>query len=454
MLRILKTRAGPGVAGSGLRWSLVLSVLFALQPAFGADTPAVSGDAAGLPVIREIVFTGNEVTRREILAQEMLVHVGGPADPVLIEQSRQAIMNLGLFVSVFAITDARDDGVVLRIHVKEKYYFLPVPKLNRNEQNQISLGAEIAIDNLGGFNQQFKLRYESEDAPGLSNREITSYYAGYYYPRLLGTTFNLRSEIGKDVSPAEEVSGTSLLSLYEKEAWTATLMLTRWLNPVGPSHGWLAGGGLVWRRNIYDYVSGPSTPTFQDSMAVGIAASIQFVDVADYLYSRSGIDYGYTGEYGSKTLGSDTHYNRHEFYYRRYFLFDAAKHENVDVQAKLGLSSGDMFLGDLYAYAIGGNKSLRAYDSGSITGNAYALLNVQYLRSLFGYNPLRGSVFIDAGNAYPNNLELHLGKLHWDVGLGLRLRLKAFVKVDLRLDVAYAPETNQTRAFLGTREMF
>ncbi len=451
MVGTFKTRAGSGVVR--LRRSLALLALLALQPALGAETAGVPA-AAGLPLIREVLFTGNAVTRREILDQEMLVHVGDPADPALIEKSRQAIMNLGLFVSVLASTETRDDGVALRIHVKEKFYILPVPKLNRNEQNQISLGAEIAIDNLGGLNQQLKLRYETEEAPGLSEGEITSYYAGYFYPRLVGTPYNLRTEISKDVSPAEAVSGTSLISLYEKDAWFANLMLTRWLNPIGPSRGWLTGGGLVWRRNIYDFVSGLPDPAFQDSKAVGVTASLQFIDVVDYLYSRSGIDYGYAGEYGSKTLGSDTHYTRHELYYRRYFLLDGGNHENIDVQAKLGLSSGDMFLGDLYAYGIGGSKSLRAYDSGSITGNAYVLLNVQYLRPLFGYNPLRGTVFLDAGNAYPNNLELHLGKLHWDVGLGLRLRLKVFVKVDLRLDVAYAPETSRTRVFLGTREMF
>jgi len=437
-----------------LRFGLALLTVFALPSASGADAPLATPDAVTHAVIRDIEFTGNTVTRRSILEQEMLVHVGDPADPVLIEKSRQAIMNLGLFVSVSATLEPRDDGVALRIHVKEKYYLLPVPKLNRNEQNQVSLGAEITLDNMAGFNQQLKLRYETEEAPGLSKGEIVSYDAGYFYPRLLGSAYNLRSNVGKEVSPAEVVSGVSLISLYKKEAWTADISLSRWLEPIGPSRGWQVGGGLVWRRNIYDYVSGLPTASFQDSKAVGISALVQHIDVADYLYSRSGIDYGYVGEYGSKMLGSDTHYTRHAFYYRRYFLLEGGNHENIDVQVKLGLSSGDMFFGDLYAYGLGGNKSLRGYDSGSITGNSYVLLNVQYLRPLFGYKPLRGVLFLDAGNAYPSNLEFHIGKLLWDAGVGLRLRVKALVKVDLRLDVAYAPDTGLTRVFLGTREMF
>jgi outer membrane protein assembly factor BamA len=113
-----------------------------------------------------------------------------------------------------------------------------------------------------------------------------------------------------------------------------------------------------------------------------------------------------------------------------------------------------MFPTDNYAYALGGNKNLRGYDSSSFTGNAFVLLNVQYLRPLFGYKPLRGVVFVDIGNTYPSNREITLGKLHSDIGVGLRFRLKSFVKIDLRVDAAYAHETGEWTYFAGTKEMF
>ena len=34
---------------------------------------------------------------------------------------------------------------MLRIVVKEKYYILPVPKLNRDDDNKYQLGAEISV---------------------------------------------------------------------------------------------------------------------------------------------------------------------------------------------------------------------------------------------------------------------------------------------------------------------
>jgi outer membrane protein assembly factor BamA len=238
------------------------------------------------------------------------------------------------------------------------------------------------------------------------------------------------------------------------EAWTASLQVSRWLAPRGPSRGWQVGAGLVWRRNGYDYISGAPTDTFQDGRAVGISALGQFLDVRDYLFSRSGKEYGYIGEFGAPVLGSDTQYSRHEFFYRRYILLEGRPHENLEFQGKLGLSSGEIFVTDEYAYSLGGSKTLRAYDSGSITGNSYILFNLQYLRPFFDYFPLRGAVFLDVGNAYPSNEKIDLGDLKWDVGIGLRLRLKSFVKIDLRVDVAYSYDTGEYKVFAGTKEVF
>jgi len=80
--------------------------------------------------------------------------------------------------------------------------------------------------------------------------------------------------------------------------------------------------------------------------------------------------------------------------------------------------------------------------------------NVQYLRPFFGYYPLRGALFLDIGNAYPNNETINLGDLKWNVGIGLRLRLKSFVKIDLRVDASYTYDTREYKFFAGTREVF
>lgn len=424
----------------------------------GAEPEGVPAIATAGDLITEIRFVGNDVTRERILRQEMVVSEGDVADPLLIERSRQAIMDLGLFTSVRATLEPHPQrGRTLVIVVKEKFYVLPIPKLNRDDENNFSVGAELTVDNFAGLNQQLQLRYETETADELvSEGEITTWSFGYNYPRVGGSPWVLTTDIYQASVPAEVVSasGTEVTSLYDQETWTASVLASRWLNLRGPSRGWLVGGGVVWRRNSYEYRSGTVTDTFFEQNAVGIVGQAQFRDIRDYLFSRSGWEYGYRGEFGEPVIGADQHYTRHEFFYRRYILLPGRPHTNIDMQAKLGLSSGEIFTGEEYAYALGGNKSLRGFDSGSFTGNAYTLLNVQYLQPLFGYNAFRGVLFLDAGNAYPSNAELHLGDIKWDVGVGLRVRVKSLVKIDLRVDAAYAPETGEWSYFAGTKEMF
>jgi outer membrane protein assembly factor BamA len=452
--------AGAHVAGGSLRfWQALCLACLALPWSVVAqddvrDTDQLPVVSASSRVITRIEFVGNRVTQPRIMLQEMLVKEGDIADSALIERSRQAIMDLGLFTSVDASVDEHEDGSVLRIVVKEKYYILPVPKLNRDDDNNISLGAEISLDNLAGLNQQLKLRYETEDAAGLSGGKIDTNTLSYNYPRMFGSPYVFGADINQIRLPAEVVTGTAVTSLYEQEALTASLQVSRWLAPRGPSRGWQVGAGLVWRHNAYDYVSGAPTDTFQDAQAVGINVLGQFLDVRDYLFSRSGKEYGYVGEFGAPVLGSDTQYTRHEFFYRRYLLIEGRPHENLEFQGRLGLSSGDIFAGEGFAYSLGGSKTLRAYDTGSFTGNSFVLFNLQYLRPFFDYYPLRGALFLDVGNAYPNNERINLGDLKWDVGIGLRLRLKSFVKIDLRVDVAYAYDTGEYKVFAGTKEIF
>lgn len=438
-----------------LFWLLCVTVALPVlaQPAAENATGEPAGSASA-DIITAIEFAGNRVTNPKILRYEILVKEGDVADPVLIERSRQAIMDLGLFTSVVASVERRADGSVLTFVIKEKYYILPVPRLNRDDDNNISLGAEISIDNLAGLNQQLKLRYETENATGLSGGKIDSNTLSYNYPRVFGSPYQFRTDISQNRQPAEVVTGATVTSLYDLEAWTTSLQVSRWLAPRGPSRGWQVGAGLVWRRNGYDYVSGAPTDRFRDAHAVGVSVLGQFLDVRDYLFSRRGREYGYKGEFGAPALGSDTQYTRHELFYRRYLLLEGRPHENLEFQGRLGLSSGDIFAGEDYAYTLGGSKTLRAFDTGSFPGNSFVLFNLQYLRPFFDYYPLRGAVFLDIGNVYPSNETINLGDLKWDVGIGLRLRLKSFVKIDLRVDAAYAHDTGEYKVFAGTKEVF
>lgn len=446
---------------AGCRWAFGVLYFLTLLPGMGGNARAAE-PATAHGVIVAIEFVGNKVTREKILRQEMSLKEGDVSDPVQIEISRQAIMDLGLFTSVRFETEPRAEGVLLRVTVKEKYYILPVPKLNRDDDNKFSYGAEISFDNLSGLNQKLKLRYEEEDSSEVVGEKTNTSLISYNYPRLNGSPWTLGVDISKTHSPLQ-ISVRNTLQDLDRDAWTASVQASRWLNESGPSQGWQLGGGLIWRRNVYDVAWRRSVlpedlntqvDPYRDAQAVGFSGLVQFVDVRDFLYSRSGVEYGYSGELAAPILGSDTHYTRHDFFYRKYISFPDRLHENIDVQARLGLSSGNIFANDSYSYSLGGSKTLRGYKTGSFLGNSYVLLNAQYLRPFFGYYELRGVLFFDIGNVYPSNTEINLGDLKWDVGVGIRWRLKSFIKIDLRVDAAYSHDREDWEFFAGTKEIF
>lgn len=406
------------------------------------STPMIMG------TIDEIRFVGNKTTRPEIFLQEMLVRVGDTADLEMIERSRQAIMDLGLFKSVTASLMQEDERTILRITVKEKYYTLPVPKLNRDADNNFTLGAQLRMDNLAGLNQRLKLTYETEKVDNADGLSRTSRLE-YAYPRFRGSYYNLAAHAGRTRTPTEtQVAG--LPEIYTQELSIAEFTLDRWLQRDIPGVGWRAGGGLSWQQQFYDVYAG--TPQdLKEARGVAVTTLVEYTDVHDYLYSRSGQVYGYNGRYGAPFLGSDNDFTTHRFYYRGYFQLSDKPHRTFDMQLQLGLGSDPLF-GP--AYALGGSSTLRGYPSGSITGNAFFLANLEYQTPFYDYYPLRGGVFMDIGNAYASNSELDFFDLKTSVGLSLRLKLRSFVKIELRVDYAYAVESGETKVYAGTKEQF
>ncbi len=399
-------------------------------------------------IISEIRFVGNQTTRPEIFHQVMLVKVGDPANPEMIERSRQAIMDLSLFKSVTAELLQEAGRTVLLIVVKEKYYILPIPKLNRDADNNFTLGAQLRMDNLAGLNQRLKITYETEKVDTADDLSTTSRLE-YSYPRIRGTPYDIEINVARTRLPSDKVVDGAP-EIFEGEVSTAGIGVTRWVKQDLPGVGWRVGSGLTWQKQFYDVYAG-APQDLKQGRGVAITALVEHTDVHDHLYSRSGKVYGYNGVYGSPPLGSDSDFTTYRFYFRGYFPLTDKPHRTLDMQVQLGLGSDQLF-GP--AYALGGSNTLRGYASGSITGNAFFLANVEYQTPLFDYYPLRGGIFMDIGNAYPSNSELDFSGLKTGLGISLRLKLKSFVKIELRVDYAYAVETGETKVYAGTKEPF
>lgn len=434
--------------------NIIQLISYGLVTSFLYGYIATASEPSAFPLITEIRFIGNETTKPEVIRYEMLVQEGSAADPKLIELSRQSIMNLGLFKSVKTRLTPIENGLLLEITVEEKFYILPLPRLDRNAEGDISYGAEITIDNLGGYNQKLKIINLTKEISN-SDAVINSWSLDYSNPRIQGSPFRLDLFLRSKGEATINFDSSQLgENVYKHSSSNYGFTLSRWLKFTGLSQGWRAGAGFLRREAIYDFVSGDYNQ-YRSGESAAITTLVDYTLVNNFLYSRQGANYGYKGEYGSPQIGSDYLYFRHQFYYKRFYpVHDQPKHTTFNIQMKLGLYHDDTNGANPDSYAVGGSSTLRGYPRDGETGNAYFVTNLALYRPLFGNPALRGVLSMDIGDAYSDVLSMQPIGLKSTVGLGLRYKIVSLVKAQLVVDIGYHPADGNYKIYISTQDIF
>jgi outer membrane protein assembly factor BamA len=399
--------------------------------------------------ISEIQFKGNKVTQESILRQELTIKEGDPLDQEKIKASRQTVMDLGLFKSVDV--EVTESGVVIYT-VSEKHFILFLPRISYDsDENELKPGARLTVNNIAGLNQRMKLTYIQSDAEDADNGNRNELGLEYEYPKILGGPYNLRTSFNIVHSPLQYFQGGISVAEYKKNDLDFSFLVTRWFNKTGPSSGWVLGGGMRYVDHNYKYVSG-MPGVFADDHAVSLLVSLGYTDLHDHLYSRSGVEYGYSIEQSAEFLGSEYQFNRHQFYYRQFMPLDRI-HHNLNVQARIGFSAGASSNLDNDAYTINGYGDLRAY-SEEVEGDAFMIVNLEYLRPVLGRNHIRSLVFVDAGDTFDNNSDISLSDLKWAAGFGLRWKIKSFVSLDLSMEYGRNFDSGENKFYFKTKGAF
>ena len=401
--------------------------------------------------ISAIDFSGNTHTRREILLQEMSIHVGDAVDAQAIEQSRQAIMDLGLFKSVSAKLEEGEEGTHLLITVEEKFYFIPLPRIDLRPDGTNAYGLELRVDNIGGLNQRLKVFSQQKRAPSGEVRRSDELLVGYTYPRMVGTPYRLSVNTEGRRKELDAIDGQGTVTAnYRREVRAFSFLVSRWSRQDGPSQGWAGGLGLSWRKEAYTLESG-APADYVSGNATSLNYLFGYTSVHEFPYYRSGYAYGYQGNLASQRAGSDFSYNSHLFYYRSYNPVVKGE-SNLNWQLRLGLANGSAFGSP--AYSLGGADTLRGFAAGANKGNAFWLANVEYLRRISGFRQLRGVLFMDVGNSYRGVLQINPAKLKSGVGFGLRWKVQFLVDLTLGWDFAYGVNSGERISYFGTSTTF
>ncbi len=426
---------GPAVMPAVLVAMLALVMLTVPTPSAWADEPPD-------PVIRAIEFRGNDTTKPEVMQREIVMAIGDTAHPALLEHSRQAIQDLGLFRKVRVVQEPVEGGVRVVFVVEEKWYVLPYPRLTANSDGQNSIGAELRWNNIGGLNHSLRTVVSSADRQEEGRGREFSVQASYKAPFVFDSPYTLNLSGTHATTPIEE-SGF----VYDETLDEFQVLGSRKISFGGAaSQGWSAGAGGLWRRQ---QVAGENAPAPNGSAIAGVMELV-YRNVHDRIYSEVGSRFDSRFEFADQHALSDYSYYRLTADYRRSIPLGLTPHQTLEWGFEGGVANnGPPRRED--TFSLGGTNGLRGYARNSFQGDFYYLMSVNYLRPLI-WDWMRLVVGVEGGNVY-READMINTNVRWSAHLGLRVRAPRLVNFEFELGLAL-PLDNDSGRIYGSRNGF
>ena len=400
-------------------------------------------------VIGNIRFEGNERTRESILRREMYITEGDKLDYAKIEDSIQGIRDLDLFKSVtYYITEdysqstAQGNLAELVITVEEKIYTLIIPRI-KVQDNQLRVGMHLRLDNLFGLDHS--LRYLIERKGDFEGVTEMRQRMNYNYPNINGSKYSMNLSLVDENAVTEETENSFQNSLNQ----SFSVSLHKWLNPGHRKTGRYISAGIGHTSRTHETLDGVF---IDEALANSISLEYGYREVHEYDYNRGGRHYGYMGELSHESFGSDSEFFKHLLFYRAYYRFDSRPDDNLNVQTLIGYSDNDI-LGD-EAFTLDFSNDLRGYERNRFSGNSMVLVNLEYITPSSFYPTLRYVGFMDIGNTYDSEKTFQPDGVNVGFGVGIRWKIPAFVKVDLRLDLGYGVTDENYQVTVGSHYAF
>lgn len=416
--------------------AVVAPWLLACAQAVAAQA-APEAAVADARVIRSIAFEGNDVTQPSVMLREIVIKQGDAADAVAIERSRQAIQDLGLFRSVEVRESPADGGVAVTFVVEEKWYILPIPRVDANSEGESGAGISVRWFNVWGLNHTLRANWSRRDEEKVNKGEVENYGLSYAMPFVADSPWGLGIGGGHSTTPITDFGG------YTETVNSASIGLSRSFAHGPASQGWSAGAALNWSEQATD---GPTAPAPYGE-ATALALSTSYRDLHFNLYSEDGVYFSGAVSGATEGLGSDYSVGSVSVKAGRYVLVGETPHQNVNVFFATASRHGGPteYETSTGAYALGGASTLRGYPGDFLVGDFYYHLAGEYVRPLY-FPWLRGAVVAEVGNAW-EDLGNSDSRVYASVGFGIRLRLTFLVNVEVEAGVAFPLDGGSQRFF-------
>ncbi len=401
-------------------------------------------------IISAISFTGNHVTLNRTLEQRIDLRVGQRCSAEDLSNSRQAIMNTGLFQSVDVSFD--EDTKAVGFNVTERHYILPLPRISRNADGEVQLGGQLRFDNVRGLNHKFKLsarRELEEDGKGNAGNRVS---ARYEIPQFLNTDLGASVSISGVSRTEDSFENAVAVGVVKRREHALNIGMSKYLQSSTSLQGWRVDVGASYTDRDYQLKDG-SFGTLVSGTNAELRVKISNNQLQLDEYRRRGSHYGAVIAVAKNGFLSDFSYVRLSAYYRLYFPLVSDVYENINVQLRVGAANRGAF-GEP-SFHIGGSSTLRGFSSDVLQGERMAVANVEYLRSFKKKPGLRWAMIMDFA-AVKNDDPWRMSDIRGGVGGGLRWKIRSFVNTDLKLDIAYGlgDGGGDRKVYFGTSVVF
>lgn len=400
--------------------------------------------AAAQQTLVDVVFEGNDTTRRSTLMRQLTVEIGQPIDDKSAEASRQSIQDLGLFKSVTAALEPVDGGQRLRITVDEKFYLLPLPRLDFNSDRELSFGGKLDWSNVSGLNHDLELVVEQGENAEDDLGDERVYQLVYDAPFVIGSHYDLRFAASHVTTPVTDTVNGVDLTADEREM-DFSLGLFRQLGTRRFGKGWRVGGALNWRSR--EFVEDPAPPS--RGTVTSVTAAADYRDLRDLLFSRRGYAFGIRYETTVDEAGSDFDFSVLTVDGQWTMPIGSAPHQTIGVVGQVGSFHGGSPNRREPQFDLGGGANLRGFDKAEFQGDAIWFGSLEYQRPVFGTQALRGLVIMDVGAVYDDWGAVTASDIQVDAGIGIRWRIQAFVDLTFEVGMAWPLTAGGSEPFFG-----
>jgi len=384
---------------------------------------------------------GAEQTQAFFLRLWSGLDIGQRVERKDLDSARQRLMDTALYqqVSVVAESPCSESSRIV-ITVREKHYHLIYPRASRNGDGDIDLGMRYRGSNLFGRGQSIALLLSRKDyANGnTADRFQLDYDLPLYQPPYRFKTRLYRADTLLVSSDTLATETHNELKLSIGRDWHLSALS----RPITV----YALMGL--QRKSLDH------PSPDLDLEPGVFNTLGVRLVLDEVHRTGRRRFGryFSLEYdqGIFGLGSDYETSLLRFEGRHYWPVNDT--DNVNLRYILGLASEKVF--NQNVFTIGGAATVRGIESGSVDGNGLWLMNLEYLKGFDQWPGFRLALFTDIANVYDRYNDFSGKPWQTTLGLGLRWKIRSFVKTDLFIDYGFDPDSGYSRFYAGTHLNF